>query len=113
MIDPLARMTVDRGAVVDGGRVVVRLVGEIDLSNAAELEQSIDEAIGGHHSAAVDLTAVQYMDSQCVRVLERLAHRHALGELDLIMVAAPDSIARDVITLTQLHQVVPVVERLS
>jgi anti-anti-sigma factor len=112
MTDPLARMTVSRDSVVDGGRVVVRLVGEIDMSNATELERWIDDAIGGHHAAAVDLTAVQYMDSQCVRVLERLAQRHSVGELDLVMVAAPDSIARDVITLTQLHQVVPVLERL-
>ncbi|GGL14634.1 STAS domain-containing protein [Mangrovihabitans endophyticus] len=59
------------------GTAVVRLVGEIDLTNASEVGQSIARGCGAAPAVLIDLTAVSFLDSSGVRVLDTL-----VGEFD-------------------------------
>lgn len=61
---------------VDGAELV-RLVGEIDLANAAELGREIAARTRSARAVLVDLSTVSFLDSAGVRLLDEL-----VGELD-------------------------------
>jgi anti-sigma B factor antagonist len=54
------------------GVLVAGLTGEIDLSNATALEERIVAAAGAEVPLVVDLTAVTFLDSAGVRLLDHL-----------------------------------------
>jgi anti-anti-sigma factor len=64
----------------DDGSMCIRLSGEIDLANAAVVEDQIRAALTPEPSAvSVDLTDLTYLDSAGMRILYGLASRlHAL-----------------------------------
>jgi anti-anti-sigma factor len=64
----------------DDGSMRIRLSGEIDLANAAAVEDQIRAALTAQPSAvSVDLTDLTYLDSAGMRILYGLASRlHAL-----------------------------------
>jgi anti-anti-sigma factor len=63
-------------ASAENGSVRITLQGEIDLSNAATVEDEIREAISHQNSAVlIDLTDLDYIDSSGIRILYRLASR--------------------------------------
>jgi anti-anti-sigma factor len=108
MTAPVGRVDVDRRS---SGRVVVTVTGEIDLTNAAELDRGLDEAAAsGSLDVVVDLSRVDYMDSQGLRVLQRLVKRHQEGALQVQLVSARGSVTGELLALTRLGDVVPVVE---
>jgi anti-sigma B factor antagonist len=84
------------------GVVVVHVRGEIDLSNAEELHGRIHREVRGAPLAVVDLAEVEYIDSQGLRLLKRLSDQLAGEGARLEVVAPPDTIARDVLDLTQM-----------
>jgi len=84
----------------DSDSVVVRVSGEIDLSNVARLEQRLDAAVEGCTRVVIDLAAIEYIDSQGLRLLSRLANRLAECNAKLEVVAPPGGVARDVLELT-------------
>jgi anti-sigma B factor antagonist len=51
---------------------LVRLAGEIDMANAREIGQEIGRHTDGTESVLVDLTAVSFLDSAGVRLLDAL-----------------------------------------
>jgi anti-sigma B factor antagonist len=68
---PLADLTVESV----GGVTVAGVSGEIDVSNASELSAQISELTeNGVEGLALDLTAVDYLDSSGLRMLLNLAH---------------------------------------
>ncbi|BCJ51610.1 hypothetical protein Asp14428_30850 [Actinoplanes sp. NBRC 14428] len=60
-----------------GDAELVRLAGEIDLSNAPEIGREIVRHAGGAEAVLIDLTAVSFLDSAGVRLLDGL-----VGDLD-------------------------------
>ncbi len=60
------------------GVTVAVLTGEIDISNAADLEQRLAPA-GTEGRLVVDLTTVTFLDSAGVRLLDHLAARCGNG----------------------------------
>ncbi|HXG76171.1 MAG TPA: STAS domain-containing protein [Gaiellaceae bacterium] len=74
---------------------LVRVSGELDLTNARELEQALVGAGGEAAALVLDLDRVAFMDSAALHVLFRLARQrgpHGLG-----LVYQPDaSVARAV-----------------
>ena len=99
MTAPLARLelSVDRN-----GCTTASLAGEVDLSNAAEIEQQLVQATRDIDAITLDLTRLDYLDSQGVAVIQRLVDRHTNGDLVLSIVATPDSIVNDVLTITHI-----------
>jgi anti-anti-sigma factor len=109
-LEPLARLET---ITLDDRRRVIQVHGEIDLSNATELEQQIEQAMTGARSVAVDLRNVEFMDSQGVRLVYRLSQRLGSNGIELTFVAPASSIAGQVLKLTAVSELVPVRESLS
>lgn len=103
----LARL---EGRVVSSS-YVVRVVGEIDASNASRVADEIAAMPESSASSLViDLSETDYLDSAGIRMLFDVSARlEASGRSTCIAVSA-DSPIRQVLTLTEVHQVIPVAE---
>ena len=100
MTDPRPLMQADG----EDGRVVVRLSGEIDLSNVDGLEAQIDDAISDVRDVVIDLTSVDFIDSRGLRLLKRVSTAVAGRDGTLLIVAPASSIARSVLDMTGMSQ---------
>lgn len=90
------------------GSLTVRLSGEIDLSNAHELQSLLENAVQGSPRAVIDLTGITYLDSQGVRLLKQLARKADREGTQLRVVAPPDNFARQVLEMTQMGSYVEI-----
>ena len=70
MTDPLVRLQLDWDGA-ESVRVTIR--GEIDLSNADDLERELMTALAPADAVTIDLREVTYLDSQGVRLLHHLS----------------------------------------
>jgi anti-anti-sigma factor len=70
---------------------VVAVDGEVDLTNAEEVE----EAVVGTTAPAVvlDLSAVSYLDSSGIRAIDKAHRRLGSEQRSLLIVSPPDSAA--------------------
>lgn len=84
---------------------VVAAVGELDLSNAAQLADAL-AAVNGAPSVVVDLTRCTFFDSSCLSVLTRYAK--TLREQDRRFSVRVDDVGRRLIELTNLGDVLGV-----
>ena len=97
MSDSLARLQLD-WAGPDSVEVTVR--GEIDLSNADDLERELASALTPARTVTIDLREVTYIDSSGVRLLHHLAATLTSGTA-LTVVAPRGTFAGGVLRLTQ------------
>jgi anti-anti-sigma factor len=95
------------------GVAVVHVRGEIDLSNAEELQGRIYREVKGAQLAVVDLAEIAYIDSQGLRLLLRLAGRLEGEGARLEVVAPPDTVARDVLDLTGMGEDITIRDAIS
>ena len=101
----LARIEVER----QGGRCVVGIHGEVDMSNATELGTAITEAVpNGARELVVDLTSTTYLDSVGVALLLRLAARLRSRRQSLRVVAPTQTPVRAVLELAGVPRVMDV-----
>ncbi|MFD4197496.1 MULTISPECIES: STAS domain-containing protein [Amycolatopsis] len=85
----------------DGGHVLLRVSGEIDLANASVVQDQIFAAIGNDAvRVSIDLTDVTYLDSSGLRVLFTLAGRLKVLQMELDLVVAPVSPVRRVLEMS-------------
>lgn len=99
-----ARITFEeRDAVLD-----VRISGEIDLSNASDVERAIVEAVPNTMRGMVlDLSGVRYIDSAGVRMLANLSERFRWRQQLLRAVAPDGSRVRGVLSMAGAEDLVP------
>jgi anti-sigma B factor antagonist len=93
---------------------VIRLHGEVDISNDKEVLAAIEMAVP--HSALrliVDLTHTMYLDSAGLALLLRLAERLQARRQQMGIVAPVGSPVRTVLELTGLPRVIPLEARLE
>ena len=93
---------------------VIRLHGEVDISNDKEVLAAIEMAVP--HSALrliVDLTHTSYLDSAGLALLLRLAERLQARRQQMGIVAPVGSPVRTVLELTGLPRVIPLEARLE
>jgi anti-anti-sigma factor len=91
-----------------GEDAIVRIHGDIDISNAVELEKALDHSLdGGRIRHVVDLTDATYFDSSGIRILFSLATRLQSRRQELHIVVPEAGLTRRVLELTGLPQVVP------
>ena len=91
------------------GRVlVVRIDGEVDLSNAEQIRNDVSSALP-HDGAGIvlDLTPTTYLDSSGIRLLFDLAQRLQDRRQQLALVVTDEALVRRVIILTRLDEAVP------
>lgn len=105
MIDPTAFVT----SSSEGGHVSIVISGEIDLSNADDVEHDVTGAIPNHcTSASVDLTEVTYIDSVGMRIFFNLAARLRTAQIEMKVIAPTTSPARRIVEISGLTAVVDV-----
>lgn len=65
--------------------VVASLSGELDLTNARELEERLEAAAPADSLLVVDLNRVVFMDSAALHVLFKVAHKRGGDRLKLVV----------------------------
>lgn len=96
------------------GTTVVRIGGEVDLSNAWSVALSIRESISNQQvRVTLDLTGVRYLDSAGIRVLFDLARRLADRDQRLLLVLPADAPIRRTLEVSSLMSQVPMTETLD
>ncbi len=99
----------------DHGRgAVVRLTGEIDLSNAEGMRRAIARAIPNHAVVLIlDLSEVDFLDSAGIQLIYQLREDlRARGQI-LQLVVASTSPTHDALTLAGVTHHVEIVETLD
>ena len=105
MINPTAFVT----ATTEDDHVAIVITGDIDLSNADDVESDIAAAVPNRStSASIDLSDVSYIDSIGMRVFFNLAARLRTAQIDLTVIAPLRSPARRIIEISGLGSVVAV-----
>lgn len=84
-------------------RVVVAILGEVDQSNAKNIEHNLRIAADGK-PLVIDLRSTAYFDSAGVAMLHSLRQQ---TELELLV--EPESIVRRLLEITGVDQLVPMV----
>jgi anti-anti-sigma factor len=86
------------------GALVVKLAGEIDMSNAESLGRAIDGLIdAGTDRLVVDLAALEFMDSSGIAMLLRVT-----ADVDTVHIRNPSNVIRRIIESTGLGDVLRV-----
>ncbi len=88
--------------------VVVKVSGEIDLSTVAALRSVLESVEPTSGRLVLDLSDVSFLDSMGVGLLVEAARRCA-SELRELVLRAPSERVRQVLEITGLHQIVPIV----
>lgn len=90
---------------------VVRVTGEIDLSNARTVMEQIGESVrSGASVVLVDLSALSFLDSSGIGMLFRLARRLGYSRQELRLVVPPGSHVRRVLEMTRVADVIPILD---
>ena len=80
-------------------KAIIRIEGEVDVSNASELRDALDTALAdGAKEVEADFTEVAYIDSTGIGVLVGAAHR-AQESGSVLVVANPQKNVERVFTL--------------
>jgi anti-sigma B factor antagonist len=95
------------------GRLILYLRGDIDLSNAEFLQQRIEHAVVGNTDVVLDLSAVEYIDSQGLRLVSQLSKGFSREGSKLQLIAPPGSFARGVLELTRMSEDIEVVDTID
>jgi len=86
------------------GTPVVKLCGEVDISNASEIGAELDRIVGtGTRRLVVDMSALEFMDSSGIAML-----LHAAARVDSMAVRAPSMVVRRIIEATGLEATLPI-----
>ncbi len=89
------------------GVPVVRLAGEVDMSNAPRLELDIsDVAPNDAPGLVLDLSETEYLDSAGIRMLFELAERLSGRRQTLVLVVPAGSLIRHSLEVTEVDQAV-------
>ncbi|MGH3613899.1 MAG: STAS domain-containing protein [Pseudonocardia sp.] len=85
----------------EDGSIHIALSGEIDLANAAAVEDELRKAVSHQPTAvSVDLTDLTYMDSAGIRILFALASRLQASRIVLELIVPLDSTTRRLVELS-------------
>jgi anti-sigma B factor antagonist len=109
-VSELARVEAEHRGIL----CVIRIHGEVDISNDREVLAAIETAVP--HSSLrliVDLTHTTYLDSAGLALLLRLAERLQARRQQMRIVAPLGSPVRTVLELTGLPRVIPLEGRLE
>jgi anti-anti-sigma factor len=109
-------MTTQAQIVVDrqGGTVVARLGGEVDMTNAAYVRDELLASVGNDALAlVVDLEGCRYLDSAAIEVVFDLSRRLARRRQKLRLVVPDSSPLTRVLGLTDVASVASLHETLD
>ena len=93
------------------GVVVASLAGELDLTNARELEERLDGAATTEALLVVDINLVVFIDSAALHVLFKLAKRR--GRDGLVLVMEPNAAVSRTLDIVGMKDAVRIVASLD
>ena len=93
------------------GVVVASLAGELDLTNARELEERLDGAASDDAVLVIDLNRVVFIDSAALHVLFKLAERRPKDRLALLM--EPNAAVSRTLDIVRMKDAVGIVASLD
>jgi anti-anti-sigma factor len=93
------------------GVVVASLTGELDLTNARELEERLDEAAATEALLVVDINRVVFLDSAALHVFFRLSRRR--GDNRLVLLMEPNAAVSRTLDIVRMKDAVRVVPSLD
>jgi anti-anti-sigma factor len=79
---------------------VVRVSGEVDLANVDSVHHQLAEQIEAGGQVTIDLSALDYLDSSGVRMLDELVRRAAALRCGLAFELPQNAVCRRVLELT-------------
>ncbi|MEV0457937.1 STAS domain-containing protein [Catellatospora methionotrophica] len=85
-------------------RPLVRISGELDMSNVPALDPRLRAGIGDAPAVYVDLTEVAFLDSQALSMLQRLADDLTRTGTALTVIAPPSGVAGSLLALTGMDR---------
>ena len=92
-------MALEISSEITDEKAIIRIEGEVDVSNASELRDALDTALAdGAKEVEVDFAEVAYIDSTGIGVLVGAAHR-AQESGSVLVVANPQKNVERVFTL--------------
>jgi anti-anti-sigma factor len=98
----------------DGGIVVARISGEIDLASAQTIGGELAEVVPNQAlGLVVDLSATSYLDSSGISLLFELAERLRRRQQQLLLVVPPGAPLQRVLRIVNVGDVVPIVENVD
>jgi anti-anti-sigma factor len=87
----------------DSGALVVRVTGEVDMSNASIVQEAIDQETGtGVDHLIFDVGGLEFIDSSGLAVLLSAAQK-----VPLVQLRNPSPIVRRVVEVTGLSETLP------
>ncbi len=87
----------------------VRVVGELDIATAPELEQTLLKAEDRARRVVLDLRGLGFMDCAAVHVILDAEHRARRADRRLVLVRGPSQVDR-VLTLTRACDVLEIID---
>ena len=93
------------------GVVVASLAGELDLTNARELEERLDGAAPDEKTLVIDLNRVAFIDSAALHVLFKVAERRQKGRIVLLM--EPGAAVSRTLDIVRMKDAVTIVASLN
>ena len=95
-------------AMPDEAVPIGRIEGEIDISNADDVRDALEQLVGNAaRGLVVDLSEVRYFDSAAVHLILRLASQLQKRRQQLHAVAPSDEAVRHVLLLMAVEKLVP------
>ena len=92
-------MALEISSEITDTKTIIRIEGEVDVSNASELRDALDTALAdGAKEVEADFTEVAYIDSTGIGVLVGAAHR-AQESGSVLVVANPQKNVERVFSL--------------
>ena len=85
------------------GRPVIKLVGELDISNVTTVEAQVDSVVSSSARVSFDLSALTFMDSSGIAMLLRVAE-------DPVVLLRPSDTIKRIIGATGLTEVFEIVD---
>ena len=93
--------------------LLMRLSGEIDLSNSRQLHQQLESVVEGWSRVVIDLAEIKYLDSQGLRLIKQLCNKVDNDGTELQLVAPPDGFARQVLEMARMSDYVEIRDALE
>ena len=103
----------DQAAGRSNGSLLMRLSGEIDLSNSRQLHQQLESVVEGWSRVVIDLAEIKYLDSQGLRLIKQLCNKVDNDGTELQLVAPPDGFARQVLEMARMSDYVEIRDALE
>lgn len=90
------------------GRAVLRVTGEVDMSNVNAVDEQLRAAAADAPTVLIDLTELEFLDSQGLRMIQRFAGYTAQYDKELVIVAPEAGVVGSLLALTGMDKALDV-----